>query len=123
MTFKILTMIVFMAELIIAYTLIKQLWIWDKELISLNETICAAKSGIKDISYLIKKISAQYVEFAYDFVEKIKKKRDDSIINNLNKIIITLILLRMNSKFLKRIIRSKQFKLLSKGLSLLRYMV
>lgn len=123
MIFNILTAVVFIAELIIAYTLIINLWRIDQKLLKWNNIICLAKSDIKDIGYLIKKISAQYIEFAYDFVAKIKEKRDNSIIANLNKIIITVVLLRLNSKLVRKIMRSKRFRLLSKGLSLFQYVL
>ena len=123
MLLKFFTILVFIAELIVAFTLIKKLLEFDKLILNANEIIVEAKSKIKEIGYLIKKISFQYVEFSYDFVAKVEEQRDKSIINQLNKIIIAILLLRMNSKFMRKIIRSKQFKLLSKGLSLLQYVV
>ncbi len=123
MLLKFFTLLVFIAELIVAFTIIKKLLEFDKLILNANEIIVEAKSKIKEIGYLIKKISSQYVEFSYDFVAKVEEQRDKSIINQLNKIVIAIVLLRMNSKFMRKIIRSKQFKLLSKGLSLLQYVV
>ena len=123
MTFKILTAIVFIAEIIISYTIFKKLLEIDKIILQTSETVVAVKPGMKDVGYLIKQISAQFVEFAYDFVSKIEKKRDDSIYGYLNKIVIALILLKINSKFLKKLLRSKHFKRLCKGFSMLKYMV
>lgn len=123
MTFKILTAVVFIAEIIIAYTIITKLLAFDKLILEASETLSAMKPGIKDVGYLIKKISAQYVEFSEDFVSEIRKKRDDALVNNLNKILITVLLLRLNSKFLRKVIRSKHFKRLCKGLSILKYVV
>jgi len=123
MIFKLLTTIVFISEIIIAYTLISKLVYADRMILQINENIEAMRPGIKDVGDLIKKISAQCVEFSNDFVNDIIKKRDESIINQLNKLIIAILLLRLNSKFIKKILKSKHFKLLSKGLSLLKYMV
>lgn len=123
MIFNILTATVFIAELIIACSIIRLLYILDNKILQANETIVELKPGIKDVGYLIKKISAQYVEFAYDFVLKIKQKRDDSIFSYLNKIIITLFIFKINSKFIKKIILSRGFRRLKKALLLLEYMV
>lgn len=123
MILKIFTALIFVAEIIVAYTILKKLFETDRAIIQANEIIAEAKSKVSDIGYLIKKISYQYVEMSYDFVEKIEEKRNQSAIKQLNKIIIAVLLLRLNSKFIKRIIRSKPFKLLSKGLSLLQYVV
>ena len=123
MTFKILTAIVFLAEVIITYTLIRKLIIFDNEILQASETVLSLKPRLKDVGYLIKQISAQCVEFSEEFVSKIIEKRNDAIFNNFNKIIIAVILLKLNSKTIKKIIRSKHFKRLSKGLSLFKYMV
>lgn len=123
MLLNVFTIIVFIAEIIIAVTLIRTLLKLDKKVLELDETIVELRPGIKDVGYLIKKISAQYVEFSEDFVSKIIKKRDESIFNQLNKILVVILLFKINSKFIRKVMRSKQFKLLSKGLSLLKYVV
>ena len=123
MLFKVLTVTVFIAELIIAYTLITKLMALDKLILEYNETFTAIKPGIRDVGYLIKKISSQMIEFSYDFVEKIKQEQENSVIRQLNKIVIMIILLRLNSKFIKKIVRSKHYKRICKGLSLLKYVV
>ena len=123
MIFKVLTTIVFISELIIGYTLFTKLLALDKFIMQTNDTVIKAKPGIRDIGYLVKKISAQYIEFSYDFVSKITTKKDDSIIIMLNKILITILIFKFNSKFIKKIRRSKSFRLLSKGFSLLKYVI
>lgn len=123
MIFKIMTMVVFIAEVIIAYTLVKKLFELDKLILQTDSLITEAKPGIKDVTTLIRKISAQCVELSNDFVEKIRKQRDESVVSQLNKIIITIILLRLNSKIIRKIMRSRQFRFLSRGLSLLKYVV
>ena len=123
MLLNVFTIIVFIAEIIIAITLIRVLLKLDKKVLDIDETIVKLRPGIKDVGSIIRKISAQYVEFSEDFVLKIIKKRDESIFNQLNKILVVVLLLKINSKFIRKVMRSKQFKLLSKGLSLLKYVV
>jgi len=123
MIFNIMTILVFIAELIIAYSLCKNILKLDKKILEINDELTSLKPEIKDVGYLIKKISSQLIEFAYDFVSKIYSKRDTAIIHQLNKFVITIILLKLNSKFIKKFLRSKPFKLLTKGFSLLKYVV
>lgn len=123
MLFKVLTATVFIAELIITYTIVSKFIALDKLVLEYNQTLTALKPGIRDVGDLIKKISYQMIEFSYDFVAKIKQKQADSVINQLNKIVIMLILLRLNSKFIKKIVRSKHYKRLCKGLSLIKYVI
>ncbi len=123
MIFKIMTTIVFIAEIIVAYTILKKLLAFDKLVIRTNEALMGIKPEISYIGCLIKKISAQYVEFAYDFAEKIHVKSDEAIVTQLGKLVIAITLLRFNSKLIRKILISKPFKMLRKGLSLLKYVV
>ena len=123
MLLNIETIIVFIAEIIIAYTLITKLILLDKSILRINGTLSELNPGIRDVSVLIRKISAQYVEFAREFEEKIINKRNNSLINQLNKILIALLLMKLNVGFIKKIRKSKHFKILSKGLSMLKYVV
>lgn len=123
MTFTILTTVVFIAELIIANAVISKLRTYDRALCEINATITELNPKIKDIGYLVKKISAQYIEFSYDFVSKLKNKRDNSIINILNKLLVMIVLWKVNSKFIQKLRRSRFLKRLRRGLSLLSYMI
>ncbi len=96
MIFTILTTIVFISELIIANTLISKLRAFDKVLCEMNDTVAELNPKIKDVGYLIKNISAQCVEFAYDFISKLKNKRNTSISDIINKLLIILILWKVN---------------------------
>lgn len=123
MIYKIFTTIVFIAELIIAYAIVTKLYALDKAIINANELLISAKPSLRDICYIVKKISAQCVDFANDFVAELNKKCEDFAINQLNKILLALILLKMNSKFIKKLRRSKIVKRISRGLSLLQIVV
>ncbi len=123
MIFTILTTIVFISELIIANTLISKLRAFDKVLCEMNDTVAELNPKIKDVGYLIKNISAQCVEFAYDFISKLKNKRDTSISNIINKLLIMFILWKVNLKFIQRIKSSRFLKRFNRGLSLLKYMI
>ncbi len=123
MIYKIFTTIVFIAELIIAYSVIIKLYALDKAIINANELLISAKPSLRDICYIVKKISAQCVDFANDLVAEFKKKQEDFAINQLNKILLALILLKMNSKFIKKLRRSKIVKRISRGLSLLQLVI
>jgi len=123
MTLNIFTALIFIAELIITYSLMKLLIRADKAILNGNNTILTIKPGIKDICLLIRKISEQLVEFSYDIVPKIVQKRDKVVIKFVRKLIITIILLKFNFKIIKNFLRSKPYKILSKGFSLLKYVV
>lgn len=123
MIYKFFTIIVFIAELIIAYTILSRLFILDKIIIQADENLTASKPSLKDISCLIRKISSQCVEFSEDFVADIKSKRDEFTLKQLNKLIIAIVLLKMNSKLINKLRRSKLVKRISRGLSLLQLVV
>ena len=72
MIFTILTAVVFIAELIIANTLISKLRKIDNAICTMSATVTELKPSIKAVGSLVKNISAQYVEFAYDFVLMVK---------------------------------------------------
>ena len=123
MLLNIATAVVFIAEIIIAYTLVRRLFLLDKSILHINTVMSGINPEIRDIAVLLKKISAQYVEFAREFEIKIINKRNDSVINQLNKLLVALLLMKLNFKFIKKIRKTKPFRILSKGLSLLKYVV
>ncbi len=123
MVYTILISIVFIAELIILTAAITSLLRVDKIIISLNETVDEAKPKIKDVSELTRKISEQIVELSEDFVGQIKAKQEDTLIKHLNKILIAVLLWKLNSKTIKRIRRSKFAKNTLRAFALLQSMV
>ncbi len=123
MVYTILISIVFIAELIIAITIIQNLLRLDKIVIELDEKLVASKSGIKDISELARKISEQWQIIAQDFVNRTKKETEDLFLKKLSKLLIGLLVLNLNFKFVNKIRKSKITKTLAKGLSFLENMV
>ncbi len=123
MVYKIFTAIVFIAEIIIAYTIFSKLVMLDKLILKADKVLTYSKLSLKEISRLISQISAQCVEFAEDFALDFKTKRDEIALKQLNKLILTIILIKMNSKFINRIRRSKLVKRISRGLSLLQLVI
>ncbi len=112
MIFTILISIVFIAEIIIAWTIISTLKRWGRNIQNLNLTVSYLKPSIGEICVLARKISGQIVEFTEDFVQHQK----DTVINNISRLIISVF-------FLRRFKKSKAFKLIGKGLSLLEIVV
>ena len=123
MVYKIFTAIVFIAEIIIAYTIFSKLVMLDKLILKADKVLTYSKLSLKEISRLISQISAQCVEFAEDFALDFKTKRDEIALKQLNKLILTIILIKMNSNFINRIRRSKLVKRISRGLSLLQLVI
>ena len=123
MVFKILIAVVFVAELIITYTLIRALLKFDNKVIEFDDTLEKAKPSISDISVLARKISSQFVVFAYDFRYKIKREQENMTMKVLNKILIALLFIRINSKALNKIRKSKWVKRLGAGFAFLESMV
>ena len=123
MVYKIFTAIVFIAEIIIAYTIFSKLVMLDKLILKADKVLTYSKLSLKEISRLISQIAAQCVEFAEDFALDFKTKRDEIALKQLNNLILTIILIKMNSKFINRIRRSKLVKRISRGLSLLQLVI
>ena len=76
MLFKIFTTIVFIAELIIAYTIISKLVQFDKMILETNAFVVEANPKIKEITRLVRKISDQIAELVPMYVEKLKELRN-----------------------------------------------
>ena len=123
MLYTFLITVVFIAELIIVVSIITALFRIDKLLLSLNTTIDEAKSGVKDIFILMNKISEQCVELSEDFVSKIKEKEEDIALKQLNKLLIAILLLKLNSKAIRKFNRSKWGKTLKRGFAFVQSMV
>ena len=123
MIFTILITIVFISEIIITIAVINGLIKLDKAILDLNNTVDLAKSGVKDISELVRKISEQMVELTEDSIEDFKDNQEKFALKQLTKLLGALLLWKFNSKLINRIRKSKITKLLGKGLSLLEIVV
>lgn len=123
MLYTFLISIVFIAEVIIGLTLIIYLLKLDKAVLTLNETVSEIKPGIREISVLSKNISEQLIELTNRFVKRIKYEQEEMILRGLSKLLISLLVVKINIKAVNKFRKSKIAKVLSKGLSLLENMV
>lgn len=123
MLYTILITIVFIAELIITFTLIRALIKFDKMCLVADEILTEVNPKVKEISGLCAKISEQLVEFAEDFRAKIKQKEEDTTLKILNKTLVAILLWKINSKTIRKIRSSKYFRTISKGFNLIQSMV
>ena len=123
MVYTILISIVFIAELIITITIIQNLLRLDKAILEFNNTITEIQPGIKDVSELARKISEQWQILAEDFVEKTKRNSEDIMLKHLSKILMSILILNLNFKIVKKIRKSKVTKMFVKGWSFLENMV
>lgn len=123
MIYTFLISVVFIAELIIAITILQNLHKLDKKVLELDDTITSIKPSVKDISELARKISEQWQIIAQDFVNKTKQEAENMFLKQLSKALMGLLVLRLNFKFIKKIRDSKLTKALAKGWSLVESMV
>lgn len=123
MIYTFLISIVFIAEIIIAVSLIKSLINIDKIIIEKNELIRELKPSIIDIVDLMTKVTAQCKILTKDYVEKIKKNGEDLAFKHLAKILLGILAIGLNIKIVNKIRKSKVTKLVMKGFSFLENMV
>ena len=89
----------------------------------MDDTINSTKSDVREICILGKKISQQLVVISDDFVEKVKKDRENAALKVLSKALMGVLVLKLNFKVIKKIRKSRMLKTLAKGLSFLGSMV
>ena len=123
MLYIFLITIAFIGELILLFTVMRGLLKFDKMILNLNETVNESKPKIKDISTLTRKISGQWVVIADDWADDINRKSEDALYNNLNKILLALLLWKLNSKRIRKFRRSKIGKALKRGFAFVQNMV
>lgn len=123
MVFTILITIVFIAELIIAFAVVWNLFKFDKTLEKLNSTVEENKAKIKDIAVLCREISAQIVELAPVWVDTVKDYAKKLAAKQAESILSTILFWTINIKLVKKLRKNKITKFLSKGLSLLQNVV
>ncbi|MBQ7764977.1 hypothetical protein IJ384_06405 [bacterium] len=123
MVYTILISIVFIAELIIAVTVIQNLLRLDKKVIELNDIVCESRGSVSDISVLMRKISEQWVVLSRDFVDKTKADSEALFLKQLSKIFLSVFVLKLNIKLVNRVRRAKATKIFVRAWSLLENMV
>ena len=123
MIFTLFTAIVFVSQVIIAFTIIFHLIKMDKEIKYWNNFLTEAKPKIIDIMVLAREISVQMTELAPAFVEKLITIRNNIIRSRIETLISMILFWSLNFKIAKKIKKSKIFKLSMKGLSLLQNVI
>lgn len=123
MIFTVFTTIVFIAELIIAFTIIFHLIKLDKSFIAASVFLEEAKPKIKDISVLARGISEQMAQLAPIWIENLRKTRDKIILDRLESLMSTILFWAINIKMMKKMKKIKFIKAAMKGLSLIQNMI
>ena len=123
MVYTILISVVFIAELIIAITILQNLVRLDKFVLETDKTLENAKKGITDICILSKKISEQFEILAQDFISKTKQNSEDILLKYCSRLLISLLVINLNFKFINKIRKSKITKMITKGFSFIENMV
>ncbi len=123
MIFTLFTAIVFIAEVIIAFTIIFHLIKLDKYFIEASEFIATAKPKIKDISGLAKGISEQMAELVPIWIDNLKDLRNKIILAKLESLMSAFLFWSINIKVMRKFKQSKFLKAAFKGLSLLQNVV
>lgn len=123
MIFTFLITIVFIAEIIIAISVILNLLRLDKAVLNLNETIEVINPEVKEICTLGRKISSQLKELSQRFTEKVKDEREKFLTDKLVSVLLGALVWKMNIKAIKKFRRTKLAKTLSRGLSLLQIVI
>lgn len=113
----------FIAEVIIAFTIIFHLIKLDKYFIEASEFIAAAKPKIKDISGLAKGISEQMAELVPIWIDNLKDLRNKIILAKLESLMSAFLFWSINIKVMRKFKQSKFLKAAFKGLSLLQNVV
>ncbi len=119
MVFVILISIVFVAELIIAFTIIFHLAKFDNQINQAILFLGNANPKIKELSVLIHKISEQISELVPIWVENLKKERDKIILKQTKSLMTAILFWCINIKVIRRITKTKIAKAAWKGLTLI----
>ena len=123
MVYTILISIVFIAELIIAATLIQYLLKFDRLIIDANTQVSKFNPQIKEVGVLVKKISNQVVILTQDFVDDYRRNAEEVAIKQGIKMLLGILLMKINIRFINRIRKSKVTKTIVKGLTFIGNMV
>lgn len=119
MIFLFFISIVFIAELIIAFTVFNSLFKLDIKINKLNEALINKRADIKDITALAKAISEQLKELSEEFVDNFNEKKEEIILSLVKSLMSTILFWSINIKVVKRLRKSKVLNVAWKGLSLL----
>ena len=119
MIFLFFISIVFIAELIIAFTVFNSLFKLDIKINKLSEALINKRADIKDITVLAKAISEQLKELSEEFVDNFNEKKEEIILSLAKSLMSAILFWSINIKVVKRLRKSKVLNVAWKGLSLL----
>ena len=114
---------VFLAELFLAVFLFIKLIEISKKTLLLNEFFDEACPKLREICFLMNKISSQILEYTLLYKRKLDIKKEQYAIGILNQVLILFVSRYINIKFLKRIKKNRFFKGTLKGFNILKSMV
>ena len=123
MIFIIFTLIVFIAELIIAFALIINLIKIDSYINRTNAILIETKPKIQEIMVLVHGISEQVRELTPMWVEKFRKIRNNFVRKQLESLMSSILFWGINIKLMKRLRKTKFVKFAWKGLTLIQNML
>lgn len=123
MILTIFTFIVFISQLIIAFTLIFWLFKFDKFIQEKNLYLEKSMTKISNIAKLVRGISEQLTELTPIWVENFYRFRDKIILSKLEGLLSAILFLHINTKVMYKIKKSKFLKAIFKGLSLVNNMI
>ena len=123
MVFVILISIVFVAELIIAGTVIINLIKLDRQINEAAEFLEEANPKLRGLLEIVKEISGQVLELIPIWIENLKKERDKIILSQVKSLISTIIFWSINIKVINRLRKAKLVKVAWKGLTLLQNVI
>lgn len=123
MVFTILITIVFIAELIIAFSILSWLIKLDKRVLDINLEFKEIKSKIIDIMQLCKAISEQIVELTPIWVDNFKERLKELALKQTESLMSGLLFWCINIRVIKKLRQNKVTKFISKGLSLIQNVI
>ncbi len=123
MVFVILISIVFIAELIIALSIISNLYKLDKRINEAANFLEEAAPKIQDLLNITQKITEQVLELIPVWIENLKQQRDKIILNQTRSLISGILFWSINIKVINRLRKTKLAKVAWKGLTLLQNVI
>lgn len=123
MVFVILISIVFVAELIIAFSVITNLIKFDKRIKRAVQFLEEAEPRLKELLVVVQKISAQILELIPVWLATLRQERDKIILNQAKSLISTILFWSINIKVINRIRKSKLAKAVWQGLTLVQNVI
>ena len=123
MIFTFFITIVFIAELIIATSIILNLLKLNRISVDYDKFLYEIKPKVQSIFILGRKISEQFLELTPIWIKNFRNKKDAFILNQIKNLIVSVFLWKTNIKIIKKLRRNKFVKTALKSFTLLQNMV